>query len=432
MKTAAAPGRAISIPTGILYGQLTAPPSKSVAHRLLILAALARRNVRIIGAVHSADTRATVAGLRSLGYRIQENNQMVEFTGYSTPETPVHLHVGESGTTARFLTALAAIHPPPIFVDGSERMRQRPMAELIQALTRLGTHIEHNQGHLPLTIFKNIRRGGEIPLKVHRSSQYLSALMLIAPRLKGGLTIRLETPLVSASYVELTIHLLRQAGIPAEHTGNMYHVPEVSTIPLPAQLTVEGDFSGAAYFLAGAALTGGEVQIRGLSPASVQGDRQIVEVLAQSGFSVRWRGNTISISGQKDYPGFTYDCQHCPDLVPTLAVLALFASSPTRLRNISHLRFKESDRVQAVVENIQRLNGEARVDGQDLLIFPKPLKGTTLPTYNDHRIAMSFALAGLRVPGVNIENPDVVSKSYPEFWETLFAVLKPDSIKKQN
>ncbi len=415
-----------TIPQGRLMGTITIPPSKSVTHRLLILAAVARQPVRIINPLRSNDTLATLRALQQLGYRIEEEAEAFVFRGFRERNQPVSLQVGDSGTTARFITALAALHQPPITIDGSPRMRQRPMAELLQALRHLGAEIDDDNGHLPLTIRRSISRGGAVPLDVSRSSQYLSALLLIAPALREGLTIRLQTPLVSASYVDLTVGLLQQAGVSCVRRGEQFEIPGASQISLPLTLPVEGDYSSAGYFIAGAMLTGGEVRFKGLVKNSAQGDRRILSLVERIGGEVQWEGDILKVRGKNSFPGFQEDCVHCPDLVPTLAVLALFASTPSFLQNIAHLQYKESDRIQAVIENIERLGGKAYREGEHLVIVPQELHGATLPTYNDHRLAMSFALVGLRVPNVRIEHPETVAKSFPNFWEIFERTIRRD------
>ncbi len=418
--------RSIQIHSGIVEGVLEAPPSKSITHRLLIMAALSGHPCRIRRPLHSEDTLVTLQGLQKMGYDFYIHENDFVFTGkHRIPETNAEIHVGNSGTSARFLTALAAIQSFPSYIDGSERMRQRPMQPLISALKRLGTTIEDRDGYLPIKIAGYLAQGCEIDIDASQSSQFLSALLLIAPRLHAGLRLVHHGQVASEPYARMTIALMQKAGIPVRTQQEMVHAPGMKNY-LMADSRVEGDYSSAAYFLVAAAITGGSITIRHLTRNSVQGDRAILDILQAAGARVEWHSDGVTVSGGS-LKGIDVDMHHYPDLVPTVAVLALFATTPTRLRNVEQLRYKESDRIQAVIENITRLGGHAYLEGNDLVIEPRSLHGARISTFNDHRIAMSFALVGLRVPEVEIENPDCVRKSYPDFWEHFKAVVKTKS-----
>ncbi len=413
----------VKIESGIVEGVLEAPPSKSITHRLLIMAALSGHPCRIRRPLHSEDTLITLQGLQKMGYDFYIDEGDFVFTGrHRIPATSCEIDVGNSGTSARFLTALAAVQSFPSYIDGSERMRQRPMQPLISALRKLGTVIEDRDGYLPIKIAGYLAQGCEIDIDASKSSQFLSALLLIAPRLHVGLRLVHHGQVASEPYANMTIALMQKAGIPVRSRREMVHAPGMKNY-LMADSRVEGDYSSAAYFLVAAAITGGSITVRHLTPNSVQGDRAILDILAAAGARVEWHPQGVTVSGGL-LRGVDVHMHHYPDLVPTVAVMALFANTPTRLREVEHLRYKESDRIQAVIDNITRLGGRAYLEGNDLVIEPKPLHGAVLPTYNDHRIAMSFALVGLKVPGVKIENPACVRKSYPDFWKHLKTVVK--------
>ncbi|NOX36483.1 MAG: 3-phosphoshikimate 1-carboxyvinyltransferase [Calditrichaeota bacterium] len=414
----------IAIVPGRLMGEVRVPPSKSITHRALILAALSRKPVKIAHPLDSEDTRFTLQALQALGYEVAVAPNAWQFTGqYVPPRSPVRIFVGNSGTTARLMTAFAALHPGEIWIDGSPRMRQRPMAPLLEALRTLGARIDATDGKLPLWIRGGNLQGGRVDIDASESSQYVSALLLIAPRIAGGIHIQLTAPLVSRAYVQLTLSLLQQAGVRVDTTERGFRVAGEQQVCLP-DFTVEGDVSSASYFLIGAAITGGRVTITNVGTHSIQGDREVWKILAAAGARVVETPDRITVSGN-GLKGVDWDMSACPDLVPGMAVMALFASSKSRFRNVQHLRFKESDRIAAIRGNIQRLGGKAEMDGADLVVQPGVRHGAVVDPHQDHRIAMSFALAGLRLPGVVINDPDCVGKSYPTFWEDLSRLHHP-------
>ncbi len=423
MKTVASTYR---VQPAILQGNLDVPPSKSITHRALLMAALSRRPVRIRRILDAEDTRLTLDAIHRLGYEFIREGDTVTFTGVQHPpaEHPVTLFVGNSGTTARLITAVAAIQPVPVVIDGTPRMRQRPMAPLFDALRQLGVTVEDTGGYLPLTLSGGKIVGNRVAIDPRASSQFVSALMLIAPLLPQGLRIHLTHPPSSRSYIELTQGILHRFGVPTTWENSDITIPAAAPQP-PDEFTVEGDFSSASYALIGAHLTGGKICATNLHGDSLQGDREILSILAASGAKIHHTGNGICVEGTGKPQPVEWDMQHCPDLVPGVAVMCLFASGPSVLKQVSHLRFKESDRIEATCKNAERLGGKVTFRDGHLYIHPGPLHGGTIEPYNDHRIAMAFALAGLRVPGVDILNPDCVEKSYPQFWEHLESVSKP-------
>lgn len=414
-----------TVQPGVAQGECILPTSKSLTHRAYILAALAatttQKPCRVVAPLRSDDTDITFEALRTMGYEAVREQNTVIFTGVYAPpaEGRCTIYVHHSGTSARLLAAVAALQPYPVRLDGSERMRSRPMMELMQPLEQLGAHIEHTGGVLPLTITQPITHGGRVDVDASKSSQFLSALFLITPLLNGTTQIFLKGAIASQSYSDMTLQLLRDAGITVDTTPTGYQISGGQKLR-QQHWEVEGDYSAASYPLAAAALTGGSVTAPNLRSESLQGDRTILEILEDFGAEViRHESGGITVRGKGKLQGFRRDMNSCPDIVPTVAVVALFASEPVELYNIEHLRYKETDRISAVIENIQKLGGSARLAGNSLIIEPSAavLHGAELPTYDDHRMAMSFALAGLRVPGVVIEDPACVSKSYPDFWQ---------------
>jgi 3-phosphoshikimate 1-carboxyvinyltransferase len=297
------------------------------------------------------------------------------------------------------------------------------MKPLLDALISLGASIDHSDGHLPLTLKKTNLHGGSVEIDASKSSQFVSALALISPLLPEAVTIRHHGKIASKPYLDLTLSLMQHAGIkmkinPEEisFSGNQFYQP--------MNTKVEGDFSSAGYFLVGAAITGGKVKCKNINPDSVQGDKVILDILKNCGAKLTAHSDYIELQAANELSGLDMDMQNYPDLVPTIAVMCLFAQGKSCLRNILILRFKESDRIRAIIENIHRLGGHATLNGPDLIIKPGKLKGAELETYSDHRIAMSFAIAGLRIPGIKIINPSCVHKSYPDFWTHLEQLSK--------
>lgn len=411
------------IETGIISGVAEAPSSKSITHRLMIMGAMAAAPWRIERPLWSEDTTVTLAALQQLGYAVQLDggNITIDSTGRSAPSGICTLDVKNSGTSARFLAALAATEEGrESILDGSERMRERPMRELLDALQALGADIDDTNGGLPLRIRGKKLHGTSLTIDASRSSQFLSALLLIAPRLSGELHLHCAGTLASAPYVDMTTALMKQAGVDVQQKHFAF-VAETGRPYSGDSWAVEGDYSGAAFLLAAAAVTGGKLEVRNLVFPSSQGDADIVRILHLLGARIEHTADALRIRGGR-LRNIDITMHTVPDLVPVTAVMCLFADGPSRLREVGHLRFKESDRIQALVDNAARLGGSIVPDGDDLVITPGLLHGGVIDPMNDHRIAMSFAVAGLRVPGVTISSPDCVDKSFPGFWP-LFQTL---------
>jgi 3-phosphoshikimate 1-carboxyvinyltransferase len=412
------------IKNAVLTGTISVPPSKSVTHRLLIINALSQKTATLKHPLVSEDTVITVKGLQKLGYQIRLNKNNAIFKGWNknTGEN-VFIDVKNSGTSARLLTAVASISGVNCVIDGSERMRQRPMKPLIEALTSLGASLNHNNGYLPISLQQANLSGGMVEIDATKSSQFVSAIVLIAPLVPETVTIRHHGKVASKPYLDLSLSLMQNSGIVLKNNPEEIVIPGDQTYT-PINTRVEGDFSSAGYFLVGAAITGGKVKCKNINAASVQGDKIILEILKNSGARITVREDTIEVQADSELDSIDFDMQNYPDLVPTVAILSLFTRGKSRLRNVLILRFKESDRIRSIIENIGRLGGNAFLNGPDLIIKSGKLKGASLETYSDHRIAMSFALVGLKVPGVKILNPACVHKSYPNFWSDLEKLSK--------
>jgi 3-phosphoshikimate 1-carboxyvinyltransferase len=394
------------------------PPSKSYTNRALAAAALAVGRSTIVGPSRSQDSHYMTGALASLGVAIQADpdRTLVAGTGgvLAAPRKPIF--VGNAGTTFRFLTALAAVAAGATTLTGDAQMRTRPVGDLLDALAQAGVRTSSAGGFPPVTVEGGSFAGGAITLPGDKSSQYLSAILLAAPYAGGPVTVTVEGAQSSAPYVRMTTEVMRAFGVPVEEgPGPVYRVG-AGTRYAGRTYAIEPDASAASYFLAAAAVTGGRVRIPGLSASSLQGDVRFVDTLVAMGCTSTPGDGALEIAGGS-LTGIEVDMNAMPDCVPTLAVVALFADGPTSIRNVAHLRFKETDRLAALAAELSRLGAGVELLPDGLVIRPAPLAGARIETYRDHRIAMSFAVAGLRVPGVSIADPGCVAKSFPGFWD---------------
>jgi 3-phosphoshikimate 1-carboxyvinyltransferase len=399
------------------------PGSKSIANRALVCAALAGGRSALRNVPGGDDTVAMVRCIAALGAVVADDEPgvvTVEGTGGSLHPGPMLLHAGLAGTTSRFVTALAALGPGPYTVDGHPPLRTRPMGPLHDALVALGARLSAagGPGHLPVTIAAGALHGGHIALAGDVSSQFVTALMLIGPYLADGLDIALTTPLVSRPYVDITAAVMGEFGASGIEIG-----PDRIVVPpgryRGADLTIEPDASSASYVFGAAAICGGDVTVAGLGSRSMQGDAAFVDLLSAMGCVVERSGTRTQVRSSAHLSGIDVDMADISDTVPTLAVVAPFASSPTRITGVGFIRRKESDRIGDVVRELNRCGVRAHEDADGMTIEPSSPVAATVHTYDDHRLAMAFALIGLRVPGIEIEDPDVVAKSWPGFWDVL-------------
>lgn len=347
----------------------------------------------------------------------------------SIPATTADLWVANSGTTMRFLTAMVCLGPGEYRLDGIERMRERPIADLLAALEQLGIEArsEAGNGCPPVVIHSQGLKGGNAKIRANISSQFLSGLLLAAPFAQGETILEIEGTLVSEPYVTMTVELMRRWGlrVDSSHPGQ-FRVPGQQRSGL-LSFGIEPDASAATYFWGAAAITGGEIRVMDLTPHSLQGDVRFVEVLEQMGCSVLRGHHSLGIRGGP-LRGIDVDMNAISDTVMTLAVVACFAQGPTQIRNVAHIRHKETDRIQALANELRNLGAgvDEREDG--LTIHPAPLRGALLKTYNDHRMAMSLSLVGLRVPGVVLNDPACVAKTYPGYFADLQQLQKNPSL----
>lgn len=413
---------------GPIVGTVELPGSKSLTNRYLACAALADGWSVLTGASRSDDTRAMCAGLQALGAPIETHPERPEIvvTGCrgAFREDDAAIDAGDAGTAMRFLTALACLGFGRRWLDGSARMRQRPIGGLVEALRALGAPIEYDQrdGYPPLTVAARGLTGGEVALETSASSQYLSALLLAAPYASHDVMVRVEGELPSRPYVEMTLGVMRSMGVEAlTADGTRYIVPAFQRYR-SGSYDIEPDASAATYFWAAAAITGGRIRVAGLTRASAQGDVRFTDLLAQMGCSVVEGPDGLAVEGpaRGKLHGVTADMNDLPDAVQTLAVVALFADGPTEIRNVANLRLKETDRLAALATELTRLGARVAARPDGLTIHPpERRRPAEIDTYGDHRMAMSFALAGLGTEGIVVRDAGCVSKSFPGFFDVL-------------
>ncbi|MEJ5252927.1 MAG: 3-phosphoshikimate 1-carboxyvinyltransferase [Chthonomonadetes bacterium] len=404
------------------------PGSKSITNRALLLAALCPQQVTITHALDSEDTQVMQESLTRLGFQITKpcpDTIIIRGEGGKIPAAQADLWVANAGTAARFLTAMVALGDGTYRLDGTPRMRQRPIQPLLDALNALGAEAvsEAGTGCPPVTVRARGLKGGEVSVRGDISSQFLSALMMVAPCASGSVTIHIEGNLVSAPFVQMTLRMMKQFGVDAcwEERNARIVVPAPQQYHLTGDATyaVEPDATAASYFFAAAAITGGRVRVPGLSRESLQGDIRFVDILEQMGCAVCWLPDAVEVQGTATLHGVDVNMSDISDTFITLAVVAPFADGPTRIRGVEHARYQESNRVSAVATELRRLGVSVEEHTDGLTIYPGKPTGGIVQTYNDHRIAMAFALIGLRVPGIAIADPECVHKTFPNFFEKL-------------
>ena len=423
---------ALAPASGPVTGVARVPGSKSITNRALVLAALSNGQVKIANALFADDTARMMNGLTALGFSVtaDETTQTITVQGRNgdVPAPRGDLFVGNSGTTARFITPLAVLGNGEFILDGVARMRERPMGDLIRALRQLGANVESvgANGCPPLRIHANGLKGGVCTVRADASSQFLSGLLMATPCADGPETrLVLEGPILSAPYISMTVAMMRDFGATVEVSddGREYGIPGRQNYAAPnAGYAVEPDASAASYFFAAAAITNGRVQINGVGENPLQGDWAFVDILKQMGCRVVREKGSVTVEGTGNLRGVTVDMNAVSDTVMTLAAVAPFADGPTIIENVAHIRHKETDRLTAVAAELSRLGVRVDERADGLTIWPiQAAQWTpdTVLTYDDHRMAMAFALIGLRVPGIKIADPACVGKTFPDYFARL-------------
>jgi 3-phosphoshikimate 1-carboxyvinyltransferase len=406
-------------------GRVAVPPSKSYTARALLLASMTAGDTTVRNPLDSDDSRYMLEAIRKMGFAVRGSfpDGITIGDRLSMSAEEVELFIGNAGTAMRFLTGYLAFTPGRFLLTGESRMMQRPIGDLVEALVAIGAEIEYAgvEGFPPLRIRgKRVRGGFEVPISGAVSSQFVSSLMMAGATLPSGVDLRIES-LASKPYVDMTADILRTFGGSIDVRGNVMTVPG-RRLELN-EYVVESDWSSASYWIAAAAAIGGELTLTGLRRDSAQGDRQLLDVLASMGADAAWSDGDLTVRGG-DLRGGTFDFNSMPDVALTLAAIAPFASGDVTITNVANLRVKESDRIATTAEALRFL-GAAVETGEDFLrIHPGfSTSDATIATHDDHRIAMSFAITGLKRGGVTIADPQVVSKSYPRFWRTLDEVV---------
>lgn len=418
------------------HATVRVPGSKSITNRALILGALRVMDradpeggpFTLDRPLESEDTQVMLDSLARLGFKIEADWNTAHpsvllyypFWERYRLSDRAELFVANSGTSMRFLTAFACLGTGRYRLDGVARMRERPIQDLLDALRQLGVHAfsEAGNGCPPVVIESRGLPAGRVRIKGDISSQFLSGLLMAAPGAKGPITIEVEGRLVSWPYVSMTIEMMKQFGCRVTVVNEGQFVVRPGFDFGIDSWTVEPDASAASYFFAAAALTGGRVTVEGLSTKSLQGDIRFVDVLEDMGCQVVRGDTNITVAGGPLH-GIDVDMNDISDTVMTLGAVACFAQGPTTIRNVGHIRHKETDRLSALATELRRVGAHVEETADGLTITPAPLHAAAIETYHDHRMAMSLALVGLRIPGIVIKNPACVGKTYPRFFEDL-------------
>jgi len=412
--------------TGPIDAVVRVPGSKSLTARAMVAAGLASGQSVLRDSAICDDTSFMADGLRALGAEVGLSGTAFRIagTGGSLREPTGPLFLGNAGTAMRFLAATACLGRGRYVLDGSPRMRERPMQYLLDALSSLGATARSVEGNgcPPIEIEASGLEGGVVNMRGDKSSQYFTAILLAAPYASGDVELRVEGDLVSKPYLDMTIDVMRDFGVSVERNGYESFTVAAGQMYESRAYTIEGDWSAASYFLAAAAITGGSVRVENVSPGSRQGDKGFVQVLERMGCRFKVGPDGVQIESAGALEGIDVDLNAMPDVAQTLAVTALFAEGETTIRNVANLRLKECDRISATATELEKLGATVEEFPDGLRIRPGELHGAEIDTYDDHRMAMSFALAGLRVPDVVIKDPDCVAKTFPDYFETLESI----------
>lgn len=407
-------------PSNSIDAVAEAPSSKSMTNRVLFIAGLADGISYIEKCLLSEDTVIMIKALQELGIpmTLEGNNITVMGRAGRIGLVRSRIHCGNAGTVFRFLTSGLALGHGRYVLDGDDRMRQRPVKDLIEALRGAGVEVacEMQEGYPPLLIMADGFAGGKVRVAGETSSQYLSGLLMCAPYARTNVRIEVTGHLVSRPYIDMTLAVMKAFGVNVTFRDDHTYEIDAPQKYRPKHYTVEGDASSASYFFAAAAVTGGRVRVSNLDYGTTQGDVRFVDILSQMGCRLTHGEGWIELTGGPLH-AVDADLNEMPDMVPTLAVVSLFAPGKTVIRNIAHLRIKESDRIGDLARELRKLGARVEEGADFLAVSGEILNGAVLDTHKDHRLAMSFAVAGLKIPGIVVQDPDCVQKSFPNFWE---------------
>ena len=403
-----------------LNASVAVPGSKSYTQRALVIAALAGGKTFLRNALLSEDTKYLIDALRSLGAGILVAKDDIILTGTDgrIEDPGKTIHLGNNGTALRFLTTLVSLGSGHVTLDGSSRLRERPVKPLLDALEILGVVSQCVNGYPPVTVQGGGLRGGRVVFTDAESSQYISSVLISAPYSQRDVELELRGMTLSMPYIDMTIDVMRHFGVEVEKRGQNEFKVNTQQKYTGRKYLIEGDVSSASYFFVAAALAGGKIKVENINPETRQGDIAFLRIIESLGCHVFKGEDFVEVTGKGLSGGdYEFDMSDMPDMVPSLAILAAFREGVTVIKNVSHLRLKESNRLEALVNELNRTGIDAKESVDGLIIRGGVPHGAEIETYNDHRIAMSFAAAGLVVPGIKIKDKKCVKKSFPTFWD---------------
>ena len=415
-------------------GCIKLPGSKSITNRVLLMAALGSGVTKLIDPLRSEDTDQMINALIKLGVSVKEVNddkKIIEIKGaeHNFPNKNTNLFLGNSGTTFRPLAAVLAMMGGDYYLSGIERMHERPIKDLVDALEQMGSSIQYekNHGYPPITINnRSIEISEPIQIKGDISSQYLTALLIAGPISNNEFNIEVIGDLISKPYIDITLKLLTKFNIFYNNDNwRLFSLKKDSVYRNPTKIFVEGDASSASYFFAAASLAG-SIEIKGINKDSIQGDLKFLDIISKMGAKIEYKSDSIQVSKASSLKGLEIDCIEIPDAAMTLAIMAVFADKPTKLKNIGSWRVKETDRILAMDNELTKMGVEVSTTHDSMTIFPqKQLNDNiSIETYNDHRIAMCFSLFCLKNLNITIQDPNCVNKTYPDYFKDLKSVIE--------
>jgi 3-phosphoshikimate 1-carboxyvinyltransferase len=415
-------------------GCIKLPGSKSITNRVLLMAALGTGVTKLIDPLRSEDTDQMINALIKLGVSVEEDNddkKIIEIKGaeHNFPNKNTNLFLGNSGTTFRPLAAVLAMMRGDYYLSGIERMHERPIKDLVDALEQMGSSIryEQNHGYPPITINNSsIEISEPIQIKGDISSQYLTALLIAGPISNNEFNIEVIGDLISKPYIDITLKLLTKFNIFYNNDNwRLFSLKKDSVYRNPTKIFVEGDASSASYFFAAASLSG-SIEIKGVTKDSIQGDLKFLDIISKMGAKIEYKSDSIQVTKASGLKGLEIDCVEIPDAAMTLAIMAVFADKPTKLKNIGSWRVKETDRILAMDNELTKMGVEVSTTHDSMTIFPqKQLNDNiSIKTYNDHRIAMCFSLFCLKNLNITIQDPNCVNKTYPDYFKDLKSVIE--------
>ena len=415
-------------------GCIKLPGSKSITNRVLLMAALGSGVTKLIDPLRSEDTDQMINALIKLGVSVKEVNndkKIIEIKGaeHNFPNKNTNLFLGNSGTTFRPLAAVLAMMRGDYYLSGIERMHERPIKDLVDALEQMGSSIQYekNHGYPPITINNSsIEISEPIQIKGDISSQYLTALLIAGPISNNEFNIEVIGDLISKPYIDITLKLLTKFNIFYNNDNwRLFSLKKDSVYRNPTKIFVEGDASSASYFFAAASLAG-SIEIKGINKDSIQGDLKFLDIISKMGAKIEYKSDSIQVSKASNLKGLEIDCIEIPDAAMTLAIMAVFADKPTKLKNIGSWRVKETDRILAMDNELTKMGVEVSTTHDSMTIFPqKQLNDNiSIKTYNDHRIAMCFSLFCLKNLNITIQDPNCVNKTYPDYFKDLKSVIE--------